>query len=95
MPIPDTRPILGLTSSFSMQVVKSAPQKSIRMQRLLNMQAMMIMARAACSHNVGSRERGHPPAWDSAAYDGPDQAQDPEGHTHNMDSSRSHSVKVQ
>lgn len=43
------------------------------------------------SHNVGSCEGGHSPVWDHAAYDGPDQAEDPEGHTYNLNSNRSHS----
>lgn len=47
------------------------------------------------SHNVGSCEGGHFPARDGAAYDDPDQAEDPEGHADNLNSSRSHSVKRQ
>lgn len=46
-------------------------------------------------HNVGSCERGHLPAWDSATYDHPDHAEDPEGHTNNLNSNRSHSGKGQ
>lgn len=44
-----------------------------------------------CSHNVGPCERGDLPARDSKTDDGPNQAKDPEGHTDNLDSNRSHS----
>ncbi len=46
-----------------------------------------------CSHNVGSCEGGNFPAWDGATNNHPDEAEDPEGHTHNLNSGRSHSGK--
>uniref|UniRef100_A0A8C2DXE7 Coronin n=1 Tax=Cyprinus carpio TaxID=7962 RepID=A0A8C2DXE7_CYPCA len=46
-PIADTRLTLGLTSSFSMQVVKSAPAHRMSRDRTVSIQLMIVMARAA------------------------------------------------
>ena len=46
-------------------------------------------------HDVVPREGGHFPARDGAANDHPDQAEDPEGHTHNLDSDRPHPGRAQ
>lgn len=43
-------------------------------------------------HNVGSGERGHGPTRDGTADDDPNQSQEPEGHTHDLDSGRPHSA---
>lgn len=45
------------------------------------------------SHYVGSYEIRHFPARDSAAYNDPDQAEDPEGHTSHLNTSISHSER--
>lgn len=48
-----------------------------------------------CSHNVGSYEGRHLPAWDGTTNNHPDQAEDPEGHTYNLNALRCHPGKSQ